>query len=337
MTFEQIITQLKQGQYAQVYFMMGEEPWYADYITDYIEKNALTEDEKAFNQTVYYGADVTLKDVLEAARRYPMMAPRQVIILKEAQAIKDFKKDLEFLEAYLKTPSPTTLLVINYRDKFNKTTRAWKALAKGDFVTLETKKIYENQMGPWISKYMKTLNLEIDPKANTMLVDHLGNKLSNVVKALDKLKTAVGNEVKTITPQHVQDYVGISKDFNNFELQKAIITGDVYKANQIARIFAQNPKDYPIQMTIGLLFSFFSKLMLYLALRDKSQQNLSAIGIRNSYMEKDYKAASRRFNWGKCRRIVSLLRETDMKSKGFNNNSATQGDLLQEMVFKMMH
>ncbi|WP_291861299.1 DNA polymerase III subunit delta, partial [Marinilabilia sp.] len=250
--------------------------------------------------------------------------------------IKDIKKSPNPFEAYLKAPSPTTILVINYRDKFDKRAKIWKDLQKSGFVTLETKKLYDNQVGPWISKYLKTLDLEIDSKANMMLVDHLGSKLSNVVKALDKLKVAVGSGVKTITPQHVEDYVGISKDFNNFELQDAIVRGDVYKANQIAHIFAQNPKDYPIQMTIGLLFSFFSKLMLYVATKDKSQQNLSSLGI-TPFRQKQFQPAARRFGWNKSRQIVSLLREYDMKSKGFNNNSATPGDLLQEMIFKMMH
>jgi DNA polymerase-3 subunit delta len=332
MTFEQIVTQLKQGSYAQVYFLMGDEPWYADYITDYIAKKALTEEEKAFNQSVFYGSDVTAIDVVHAARRYPMMAPRQVIIVKEAQNIKDIKP----LESYLNAPAPTTILVINYRDKFDKRTKVWKALDNKEFVTLETKKLYDNQVGPWIGKYLKTLGLEIDPKANMMLVDHLGTKLTNVIKALDKLKVAVGTSVKTITPQHIEDYIGISKDFNTFELQNAIVRGDIYKANQIARIFAQNPKEYPIQLTIGVMFAFFSKLMLYIATKDKSQQNLNTLGIR-PFLLKEYQGAARRFGWNKSRQVVSILREYDMKSKGFNNNSATSGDMLQEMVFKMMH
>lgn len=333
MTFEEIVTQLKRGDYAQVYFLTGEEPWYADYITDYIAKNALKEDEKPFNQTILYGRDVDAVDLVHSARRYPMMAPRQVIIVKEAQNIKNFDP----LESYLKAPSPTTVLVINYRDKFDKRKKVWKALTKKEFVKLETKKLYDNQVGPWITKYLKSIGLTIEPKANQMLVDHLGTKLTNVVKALDKLKVAVGTGVKTITPKHIEDYIGISKDFNMFELQNAIVKGEVVKANQIARVFGQNPKEYPIQMTIGVLFSFFSKLLLYYATKDKSQQNIaSKLGIP-PFVVKEYQAASRRYNWNKSRQVVSLLREYDMKSKGFNNNSATPGDLLQELVFKIMH
>jgi DNA polymerase-3 subunit delta len=272
MKFEEIVSQIKQGSYAQVYFLVGEEPWYADYITDYIAAHALKEEEKAFNQTILYGRDVDAIDLVHTARRYPMMAPRQVIIVKEAQNIKN----LEPLESYLKAPAPTTVLVINYRSKFDKRTKVWKMLNDKEFIGLETKKMYDYQLGPWINKYLKSQGLDIDQKATIMLVDHLGTNLSNVVKALDKLKVAVGRDVKSITPKHVEDYVGISKDFNSFELQNAIIKGDVLKANQIARIFGQNPKDFPIQMTIGVLFAFFSKLMLYIATSDKSQQNIAS-------------------------------------------------------------
>jgi len=334
MEFKEIVTQLKQGNFAQVYFLMGEEPWYSDYITEYIAKHALTEEEKAFNQTILYGRDVDAVDLVHAARRYPMMAPRQVIIVKEAQNIKS----LEPLESYLNAPAPTTVLVINYRNKsLDKRTKLWKMLNKKEFVTLESKKLYDNQVGPWINKYLKSMGLDIDSKANMMLVEHLGTKLTNVVMALDKLKVAVGKDVKTITPKHVEDYIGISKDFNAFELQNAIIKGDVVKANQIARVFGQNPKEYPIQMTIGVLFGFFSKLLLFIATKDKSQQNIaSVLGIRPFFV-KDYQAASRKFNWNKSRHVISLLREYDMRSKGFNNNSATPGDLLQELIFKIMH
>jgi DNA polymerase-3 subunit delta len=333
MTFEEIVSQLKQRNFAQVYFLMGEEPWFADYITDYIAKHALKEEEKAFNQTIMYGRDVDAIEMVHAARRYPMIAPRQVIIVKEAQNIKN----LDPLESYLKAPAPTTILVINFRSKFDKRTRVWKALAQKEFITLETKKLYDNQVGPWITRYLKTLGLDIEPKANIMLVDHLGTQLTNIVKALDKLKVAVGNEVKSITPKHVEDYIGISKDFNTFELQNAIVKGDVVKANQIARIFGENPKEYPFPMTIGVLFAFFSKLLLYIATKDKSQQNIaSKLGIRPFFV-KDYQAAAFRFNWNKSRHVVSLLREYDMKSKGFNNNSASPGDLLQELIFKIMH
>jgi DNA polymerase-3 subunit delta len=333
MKFEEIVSQIKQGSYAQVYFLVGEEPWYADYITDYIAAHALKEEEKAFNQTILYGRDVDAIDLVHTARRYPMMAPRQVIIVKEAQNIKN----LEPLESYLKAPAPTTVLVINYRSKFDKRTKVWKMLNDKEFIGLETKKMYDYQLGPWINKYLKSQGLDIDQKATIMLVDHLGTNLSNVVKALDKLKVAVGRDVKSITPKHVEDYVGISKDFNSFELQNAIIKGDVLKANQIARIFGQNPKDFPLQMTIGVLFAFFSKLMLYIATSDKSQQNIaSKLGVP-PFAVKNYHAASRRFNWNKSRQAVSLLREYDMKSKGFNNHSAGPGELLQELIFKMMH
>jgi DNA polymerase-3 subunit delta len=331
--FEDIVSQLKKGNFAQVYFMVGEEPWFADYITDYIAKHAIKEEEKAFNQTILYGRDITAMDIVHEARRYPMMAPRQVVIVKEAQNIKDFDP----LATYLEAPAPTTILVINYRAKFDQRTKTWKALNKKEFITLETKKLYDNQVGPWINDYLTKMGLNIEPKANVMLVDHLGTKLGNIVKALDKLKVAVGKDVKIITPKHVEDYIGISKDFNNFELQNAIIRGDVVKANQIVRIFGQNPNEYPMVLTIGVLFHFFRKLLVYIVTPDKSDRNIASVLGIPPFFVKDYRAAARRFNWQKSRQVISLLREYDMRSKGFNNNSASDGDLLQELVFKIMH
>ncbi|MFO7999656.1 MAG: DNA polymerase III subunit delta [Marinilabilia sp.] len=333
MKFEEIVSELKKGNFAQIYLLTGEEPWYADYITDYIAEHAIKKEEKDFNQTILYGNDVNATDIVHAARRYPMMAPKQVIIVREAQNIKDW----EALEHYLNAPAPTTILVLNHRDKFDKRRKVWKLMTNKEFVTLETRKLKEYETGPWINKYLKSIGLDIDPKANVMLVEHLGSNLSNIVKALDKLKVAVGKDVNTITPKHIEDYIGISKDYNAFELQDAIVKGDVLKANQIIRIFGQNPNVYSIQLVIGALFGFFRKLMIYLATQDKSQQNMaSKLGVP-PFVVKNYQAAARRFNWTKCRQVVSLLREYDMRSKGFNNNSATHGDLLQELVFKIMH
>ena len=331
--FEEIVARLKKKDFAPVYFLSGDEPWFADYITDYIINHALKEEEKPFNQTILYGRDISAMDIVHAARRYPMMAPRQVVIVKEAQNIKNFDPVVTYLEA----PAPSTILVINYRNKFDRRQKLGKALNKKELISLETKKLYDYQAGPWINKYLKTRGLNIEPKATQMLVDHLGTNLSNIVKALDKLKIAVGPEIKTITPAQVDEYIGISKDFNIFELQKAIIYGDVVKANQIVRIFAQTPKETPIPYITGTLFSFFRKLLTYHVTSDKSQNNIASVLAVHSFFVKDYQTAARRFNWAKTRQVISLLREYDMRSKGFNNNSTSEGDLLQEMIFKIMH
>ncbi|MGQ1890284.1 DNA polymerase III subunit delta [Thermophagus sp. OGC60D27] len=331
--FEEIVAQLKKNDFAKVYFLFGEEPWFADYITDYIVEHALKKEEKDFNLSILYGRDIDAMDIVHAARRYPMMAPRQVVIVKEAQNIKKFDP----LISYLKAPAPSTVLVINYRDKFDQRSKVWKEFTPKEFITLETKKLYDNKAAQWITKYLKNKNLDIDPKATLMLVEHLGSDLSKIVKALDKLIVAVGPEVKTITSAHVDEYVGISKDYNTFELQKAIIYGNIVKANQIAHIFGQNPKETPIPAITGLLFIFFRNLLTYHVTPDKSQKNIATLLKIHPYFVKDYQTAARRFNWAKTRQVISLLREYDMRSKGFNNNSASEGELLQEMIFKIMH
>ena len=337
MKFEDIVSQLEKGQFAQVYVLMGEEPWYADHITDYIARHALKDEEKDFNQTTLYGNDISAVDIVHAARRYPMMAPRQVVIIRETQHIKE----LSPLASYLEAPAPTTILVLNFRGKIDKRSKLWNTLKKKDFVvTLESEKLKEYQVGPWITDHLKKLGFSIDSKASTMLVEHLGNNLSNVIKALDKLKVAVGKDVSTITPEHVEEYVGISKDYNTFELQKAITQGNVFKANQIAGVFGKNPKTYPIPLVTGTLFSFFRKLMLFHVLMGSGQQNENAVAGKLGvppFALKEYKAASRRFNWGKCRQSVSLIREIDMRAKGFNSESTSSEDLLKELIFKLMH
>lgn len=338
--FKKIVDNLKKKVFAQVYFLSGEEPWFADFITDYIATHALKEEEKAFNQTILYGRDTNPMDIVHAARRYPMMAPRQVVIIKEAQHLKNF----EPLVSYLKAPAPATILVINYRDNFDKRPKDKKAFYKEltqkkneNFVTLETKKLYDSQIGDWINDYLKSMGLTIEASATQILVDHLGTDLSKIVNALDKLKIAIGPQIKNITPEHVDKYIGISKDFNNFELQKAIINGNVVKAYQIARIFGKNPQKYPLTFTIATLFAFFRKLLTYHVTKDKSQHNLASVLKVNPFFVKDYHNAARRFNWAKTRRVISLLREYDLRSKGVNNNSASDGELLQEMIFKIMH
>ena len=337
MEFKDIVSQLKKGQYAPFYFLSGEEPWYADYITDYIAENAIKDEEKDFNQTILYGSDVNAVDIVHAARRYPMMAPRQVVIVREAQNLKD----LSPLATYLDKPASTTILVINYRAKLDNRIKLAQMLKKNSSaVYLVSTKLKEYQVGPWISNYLKSEGFDIDPKANNILVEHLGNNLSNVTKALDKLKVALGQGVSTITSEHIEEYVGISKDYNTFELQKAITQGDILKANKIARVFGQNPKTYPIPLVTGTLFAFFRKLMLFHVLNREGITEDRALAGKLGippFAVKEYKAASKRFHWAKCRQSVSLLREIDMRAKGFNNDSTSEIELLKELIFKLMH
>ncbi len=333
MTFENIVSQLRQGNYAPVYFLSGEEPWYADYIADYIAKHALGEEEKAFNQTIMYGRDTNVIDLIHAARRYPMMAARQVIILREAQHLEELAK----LEAYFNAYAPTTILVITYKYKsVDKRTTLWKSLKKKEFIIYESKKLYDNQVAPWINIYLKRFGMTIEPKATSMLVENLGTGLSNIIKALDKLKVVMGGS-KNITARQVEQYIGFSKDYNAFELQNAIVKGDILKANRIAVVFGKNTKTHPIQATIGVLFAFFSKVLLYQSLKDTSRGNVaSTLKVPPNFVG-DYQTAALKYPIPKTKQIISLLREYDMRSKGFNNNSATPGDLLRELIFKILH
>ncbi len=334
MTFEEILSQFKQGIFAPVYFLTGSEPWFADYIADYIAKHALKEEEKAFNQTIMYGRDTNVIDLIMAARRYPMMAPRQVIILKEAQDLNS----LATLESYLKAYAPTTTLVLCHKYKnVDRRTGFWKALKNKEFVVLESKQLYENQVDPWIKRYVKGKGLTIEPKAAAMLIENLGTSLTNISLALNKLKVAIGPGEKNITAPQVAQYIGISKDYSPFELQNAILQRDIMKANRIAAAFGHNVKTHPIQATIGVLFAFFSKLIIYLSLKDKSSGNVASVLKISPYFVRNYQAAAQNYSILKVKHTISLLREYDMRSKGFNNNSTTPGELLREMIFKIMH
>ncbi len=334
MTFDEILSQLKQGKFAPVYFLTGSEPWFSDYITDFIAQHALSEEEKAFNQTILYGRDTDVIDLIHSARRYPMMAPRQVIILKEAQDMDQLTK----LESYLNAFAPTTTLVINYKYKnIDRRTTFWKSLQNKEFVVMESKQLYENQVAPWINRYLKSKGLTIEPKAEAILIENLGTGLTNIGLALDKLKVAIGPGQKNITASQVAQYIGVSKDYSAFELQNAIAGRDILKANQIAAAFGKNAKIHPIQANIGLLYAFFSKLMIYLSLPDKSSGNVASALKINPYFVRNYQTAAKHYNILKVKQTIAYLREYDMRSKGFNNNSTTPGDLLRELIFKIMH
>lgn len=333
MTYEQILTSLKQKQYKPVYFLSGEEPWFIDQITDYIAANVLSEADKAFNQTVVYGKDITVNDIIMAARRYPMMAPYQVVIVKEAQNIDN----IETLEVYAQNPMNSTILVIAYKYKtLNKRFKLAKIIdAKG--VLLETKKLYDNQLPSWITAYVKEKGKTIDPKASLMISDSVGSDLSKIANAVDKLAIAIGPETGMITCEHVERNIGISKEFNNFELQKAILAKNQFKANQIIFAFGKNPKEYPIQVTISTLFGFFSKLLMFHYLPDKSPGAVASALKVNPYFVQDYVAAARNYNGRKVVENISILRDYDMKSKGFNSATTDNAELLKELIFKLMN
>lgn len=328
-----IVNEIKQGNISPIYFLMGEEPYYIDKLTDYIEDNILTEEEKGFNQMVLYGKDVSIEEIASSARRYPMMADRQVVIVREAQ---ELSRTIDKLENYAENPQPTTVLVLAYKYKtLDKRKKITKLLSKAG-VVFESKKLYENQVGDWIKRVLSGKGYSIEPKAIAMLVEFLGNDLSKISNELDKLAIILP-QGSIITPKIIEDNIGISKDYNVFEFRKAIGERDQLKAYKIADYFAHNPKDNPLVMTTGLVFGFFSQLLQYHGLKDKSPGNASKVLKVNPYFMKDYDIALRNYPMKKVSSIVGTLRDIDVKSKGVGANAVSQADLLKEMLVKIFN
>ena len=327
-----IVSDIKKGDIKPIYFLMGEEPYYINKISDYIEENVLDESEKGFNLQVMYGRDASIEDIISSAKRYPMMADKQVLIIKEAQ---DLSRSIEKLVAYANNPQLTTVLVINYKyKKLDKRKKLHKAIAKTGLV-YESKKLYDNKVADWIRRVLSGKKYQIEPKAAQMLVEFLGTDLSKIANELDKLTLILPKET-IINDAHIEENIGISKDFNNFELLKAIGDKNILKANRIINYFVENPKNNPTIMTISLLNNFFTKLLLFHGLQNKSKDVVSkALGV-NIYFVEDYFAASRNYPMRKVAQVIAFLRDADVKSKGVGANQ-TQGDILKELIFKILH
>jgi DNA polymerase-3 subunit delta len=328
---KQIVNDIKKGNVKPIYFLMGEEPYYIDKISEFIEDTVLDESEKGFNQMVLYGRDVSIEDVVSNAKRFPMMAQRQVIIVKEAQ---DLSRTIEKLISYAKQPQPTTVLVFNYKyKKLDKRKALYKALADVG-VVFESKKLYENQVADWIRRVLSGKNYDISPKAAQMLVEFLGTDLSKIDNELNKLRIVLP-EGTQITPEHIEENIGISKDYNNFELRKAIGERNILKAYRIAKYFGDNPKDNPFVVTMALLFNFFSQLLHLHGMVDKSPRNVASALRINPYFVNEYLTASRNYPMKKVSATIALLREYDVKGKGVGSNAVSQGDLLKELLVKI--
>ncbi len=328
-----IVNDIKNGFIKPIYLLMGEESYYIDKLSDFIEKSVLSEEEKGFNQTVLYGRDVAVEDVIATAKRYPMMADKQVVIVKEAQ---DLVRTFDKFEAYANNPMPSTVLVLCYKYKtVDKRKKVTKLIAKNGLV-FESKKLYENQVGEWIKRVLSGKKYMIEPKATAMLVEFLGTDLSKINNELEKLQIIlpVGS---TITPQHIEDNIGFSKDYNVFELRKALGERNQLKAYKIAENFAQNPKDNPIVVTTSLIFSFFIQLLKYHGLKDKNPKNVAAVIGVNPFFLKEYDLALKNYPMKKVSQIVAALRDIDVKSKGVGANALSQSDLLREMLFKIFN
>jgi DNA polymerase III subunit delta len=329
----QITKDIKAGLIKPIYFLMGEEPYYIDKLTEFIEQNILQEHERDFNQTILYGRDVTIEDVIGTAKRFPMMADRQVVVVREAQ---ELSRTIDKLEAYADNPQPTTVLVFAYKYKtLDKRKKITKLLDKVGLV-YESKKLYENQVGDWIKRVLSGQGYSIDNKAVAMLVEFLGTDLSKINNELEKLKIILPKG-HTFTPNDIEENIGFSKDFNNFELRKAIGEKNQVKAYQIIHYFAQNPKDNPLVVTTGLVFGFFSQLLQYHGLKDKSQINAAKVLKVNPYFVKDYEVAFRNYPMKKVSTIVSALRTIDVKSKGVGAASTSQHDLLKELLITIFN
>lgn len=336
MTYEQLIGDLKNGTYQPLYFLYGDEPYYIDLVTDYITSHVLSEAERSFNQTIVYGRDTDPGQVTNQARRFPMMGTHQVVVVKEAQEMNDFDKMIHYFE----NPLPSTLLVINYKYMYNKgpdqRKKVFKAVEKHG-VSMESKKLYDNQVPGWITGYASNRKFSIEPKAATLLAEFLGSDLSRITNEMEKLMITLGEKVQKITPSHVEEHIGISKDYNQFELQNALGRKDVLKANRIIRYFADSQKDHHITQTISSLYFYFSKLLMYHYIKNKSRQNVASTLKINPYFIQEYESAARRYSAAKVVDIISLLREYDMRSKGYDGDATPDGELLRELIFKILH
>lgn len=333
-TCDDILKELKAKQYRPIYYLMGEEPYYIDLIADYIADNVLTETEKEFNQTVVYGADVDIATVVNTAKRYPMMSEHQVVIVKEAQNIRN----MEELSYYLQKPLLSTILVICHRHGVLDRRKKLAAEIEKSGILFESKKVKDTQLPAFITSYMKRKGVDLEPKAVSMLADFVGTDLSRLTGELEKLIITLPKGHTRITPDQIEHNIGISKDYNNFELRGAIVEKDILKANKIIKYFEENPKTNPIQMTLSLLFGFFSNLMLAYYAPEKSEQGIATfLGLKSPWQSREYLSAMRRYNGVKTMQIIGEIRFADAQSKGVRNSSLGDGDILRELVFKILH
>ncbi len=333
MDYNQIIADLKSKNYSPVYFLEGEEPYFMDQISDFILENVLTEDEKGFNQSILYGKDLSIDAIMTTAKRYPMMAERQVVVIREAQNIKN----IEDLASYVEKPLTSTILVINYKYKtIDKRKKLYKALSKNG-VYLESKPLYDNQVPAWIAKYLKEKNLGIDPRAAQLIADFIGSDLQRIVNELEKVTISLVPGT-SIMPDDVEKNIGISKEFNTFELQNALGNKDILKSNRIINYFIDNEKMHPLTVIIGMLANYYRKVLVYHSIENKSDRNLVAqkLGV-NPFFINDYANAAKNYSLDKAIAIISMMREYDLRSKGARGGSTANGDLLREMVFKILH
>ena len=332
MTYEQILADIKKRVYYPIYFLMGEEPFFIDTISNELENTILDEAERSFNQVVLYGSDVSVNDIMSQARAFPMMSDYLVVIVKEAQNVDN----IDSLADYIEKLPPTTILVINYKYKKLDKRRALAKYIDKKGVLFESKKLYDNNIPEWITKYLAAKKYNITPKATQMIADFLGNDLHRVRNELEKLMVALPPS-KRIDDADVEYNIGISKDFNVFELQKAIGSKDLPKANRIINYFGDNPKENPIFMVISVLYGYYTKLLKLHFSKDKNKSTVATMLGVNPFFVNDYFEAVRNYSWTDCMNCIEVLREFDLKSTGYNSTSdISQKELYREMLFKLM-
>ena len=333
-TYEEIARDLKNRVYKPIYYLMGEESYYIDRISDYIAQTVLTEEEKEFNQTILYGLETDVATIINTAKRYPMMAEFQVVIVKEAQNVKK----MEELSYYLQKPLASTILVICHKHGVLDKRKKLAAEIDKVGVLFESKKIKDSQLPGFISSYLKRKSVDIEPKASEMMAEFVGTDLSRMAGELDKLIITLPQGTRRITPEQIERNIGVSKDYNNYELKNALVVRDVLKANKIIKYFEDNPKANPIQTTLSVLFGFFSNLMLAYYAPEKTEQGIdNQLGLKLSWQAKEYMAAMRVYSGVKVMQIIGEIRYCDARSKGVENSSLSDGDLLRELVYKILH
>jgi DNA polymerase-3 subunit delta len=336
---KQIENDIKNNTYSPVYLFMGEEEYYIDYLTKLIINNSLQDHEKDFNLNILYGKDTLISDIISISKQYPVMSERKLVVVKEAQDLS--KKDVEGnslddLLNYVNNPLNSTILVLNFKHKsLDKRKAIYKAILKNGLI-YESKRLYENQAQDWILSYLKSFNFIIDKKSSFLITELLGTEINKIANELDKLIVLKGKN-KTITQDDIEKYIGISKEFNVFELRKAIGERDLFKCMKIIDYFSKNPKSNPLVVVISLVFDFFIKLFIYHSLSDKSDRSIASALKVNPYFVKDYSSAARNYSMKTISSKISILREFDLKSKGLGANNKSNSDILKELIFKLLH
>ena len=334
-TFDAIMRDLRSGAFSPLYLLMGEESYYIDQISDYIQAHALTPEQQAFDQTVVFGADVNAAQIADLAMQYPMMSPRKVIIVKEAQDLHSFER----LERYAEKPQEKTILVICYKNGVLKGKSKLLSAVERNGILFESKKLRDWQLAGYVRAYLAKQKIDIDDKSASMIADHIGADLNRLTSELDKLGIALPEDDRRVTPEVVEKNIGVSKDFNAFELRSAIVNRDIFKANQIIKYFDNNPKAGTLYALLPLLFNYFQNLMLTYYAPDRNNQQALAdfLELRNVWGVKDYMAGARNYSGKKVLQVLEKIRETDAKSKGLDNPNTSPGDLMKELIFFILH